>query len=184
MLSQSNAVCPICEQIDQVRKVSSIVSEGESHTQTQGMVPVRWSDQKTYWLPGQYNEYSVTMLAKRLKFPFERPQGFIEWVILFFGSMIFAGLGSVFFIALGKEFLLLYILGLLGLGAVGLSTVLGIIVLVNGSMKRDLDAGQQRYRKALLKYGELYYCYRDDIVFIPGESGFVSPEQMRAFLEE
>jgi len=75
-----------------------------------------------------------------------------------------------------------YISGLFFLALGAILAVLAIISLASGKMKQQSDAEQRQYQRALAKWNTLYYCYRDDIVFVPGESSFASPEQMHAFL--
>ena len=39
-----------------------------------------------------------------------------------------------------------------------------------------------KHATALQRYEQLYYCHRDDIVFIPGESGYMPSDQIDEFL--
>jgi hypothetical protein len=50
--------------------------------------------------------------------------------------------------------------------------------------KRDFDHAQQSYqvaierqKKAHTRWAKMYYCYRDDVVFLPGEKGYVESEE-------
>jgi len=69
----SQIFCPLCGQMDQVRKVTSIVAEGVSETRVQGTKPVSWGG-KTYYLLAEYAGSSATMLAIRLLPPLEKPK--------------------------------------------------------------------------------------------------------------
>lgn len=41
---------------------------------------------------------------------------------------------------------------------------------------------KKKYAKAMQRYESLYYCHRDDCVFIPGESGYAPSAKMEQFL--
>jgi hypothetical protein len=61
-------VCPHCGQLDAVRKVRAIVTEGVSVGHYQSIVPLQWQG-KTYYLPAQRETTSSTLLAQRLAPP-------------------------------------------------------------------------------------------------------------------
>ncbi len=61
-------VCPHCGQLDAVRKVRAIVTEGVSVGQYQSIAPLQWQG-KTYYLPVQRETTSSTLLAQRLAPP-------------------------------------------------------------------------------------------------------------------
>ena len=54
--------------------------------------------------------------------------------------------------------------------------------------KYDRDFHQQteevnsKFAKAVQRYEQLYYCHRDDCVFIPGESGYAPSSKLEEFL--
>lgn len=79
MVTASARVCPRCGQIDAVRKVSSIVSEGITTTPYQGISPLQLGD-KTYLLPALREMTFSTLLTKRLvaQLP-EKPKG-VSWI--------------------------------------------------------------------------------------------------------
>lgn len=65
MLNQSSLVCPQCGQIDAVRKVTSIASEGIQVGEYQATTKLEWGG-KTYYLPTTQGTASKTLLSQRL----------------------------------------------------------------------------------------------------------------------
>ena len=185
----SQISCPRCNQMDQVRKVTSIVTEGVSETRVQGANPVSWGG-KTYYLPVHRAGSSVTMLAKRL-LPPEKPKtlggrfwGALRWGILLAFLGCCGCLGALPLMSMGDSTTgtLGVIAGLFFIALGAILSILAIISLASGKTRQQSDAEQRQYQRALAKWNTLYYCYRDDIVFVPGESSFASPEQLHAFL--
>ncbi len=41
---------------------------------------------------------------------------------------------------------------------------------------------KKKYSRAMQRYDLLYYCHRDDCVFIPGESGYAPSAKIDEFL--
>ena len=186
----SQISCPRCNQMDQVRKVTSIVTEGVSETRVQGTNPVRWGG-KTYYLPAHHAGSSVTMLAKRLLPPLEKPKtlGGRFWgalgggiLLAFLGCCGLSGALSSMSMGDSTTGTLGVIAGLFLIALGAILSILAIISLASGKTRQQSDAEQRQYQRALAKWNTLYYCYRDDIVFVPGESSFASPEQLHAFL--
>ena len=68
MAIQTGPSCPSCAQLDSVRKVTSIVSEGTLVGQYEDSAPVQWQG-KTYWIPVQKSTAFSTVLAQRLAPP-------------------------------------------------------------------------------------------------------------------
>ncbi len=196
-------VCPICGMADRIQKVSAILSEGISKTQLPGSAPIKWQGE-TYWLPSQRQGSSITMLAQRLLPPTFNsvPKGVVNPGRLV-GTGIGVGLG---FLAIGVpltgslfsriaapsnlawySYVILVLFGPFSV-LVGIYILLALVAYFrnrNGIKERDdlvREDANNRDRLARTKYDQLYYCHRDDVVFIPGGSQSVSPEDMHALI--
>lgn len=51
-------------------------------------------------------------------------------------------------------------------------------------LQKIADEEWKTYRRAMDGWGRLYYCRRDDCVFLPGSDDSVPPERMRELLED
>ncbi len=157
--------CPQCDQIDAVSKVSGLVSSGTA-------------------------SYSQTHLASRLDFPFSPPSqpppyespwgcGYVVFII-FAGFVTF--LASLF---AGPDPLPLIIFSVVVF-------VVLVIIVTNRNVrearnrKESVEAAhqrwavaKQRWERAGMVWHKLYYCSRNDIVFLPperpGESTVYAP---------
>jgi len=159
MVSGEVLVCPQCSQNDQIRKVSSVVSGGTSRTEDQlwirGGIPQQYAPIK-----------SETGLAARLRM-IPRPDaetdvsasitvGCVGAVGLFIGAAIIAAIAKS-----GGLF-----------NAFVLFIILGWIVWVVHVFAQRLKANEliaTEWQSMLQFWHELYYCYRDDIVFYEGD---------------
>lgn len=208
------SMCPRCGMADRIQKVSAILSEGISRTQTPGSAPIRLQGQ-TYWLPTQRQGSSITMLAQRLLPPSFNTApttvtspGPISSLVLTLMSVTIGIPVTGFLVSSllsGSE---PYLPGLSTNEPWQVWLVLvffGPLALVSGlSMLRDtlrnwhsMDAKMKQTKIELsrrrqsafsadmlakARYDQLYYCHRDDIVFIPGQTQSVSPEGMHGLL--
>jgi hypothetical protein len=175
------AVCPQCGQIDAVRKVSSIVSEGNTTTDQFGVAPSLTGN--SFYVVGAHGS-STTDLARRLAPRPPRPGGVglrmaLAAIALLVGGLMAGGL-SIFVVA--PEF------GLFGCG----NWVLGILVVTAlltlwpllgiARIRREQKAYDLAMERARGKWSQLYYCGRDDIVFEPGERLVLGVSQLGSYL--
>ncbi len=168
-MSFQGAVCPQCGQIDAVRKVSSVVSEGNTTTQQFGLAPNLTG--RSFYLIGTQGT-STTDLAMRLSPQGRRPGAVglriaLALLSLLAGGVLAIGL-SLF--AVTPEFGLFacgnWVVGILAVTAV--FTVLPLLGIPQAIRKQErYDAALNRAR---VKWTQLYYCARDDIVFDPGRN--------------
>lgn len=156
VLLESYARCPRCGRNDQVRIVSAMVRE-------------------------------QTALASQLTSPEEpdtgrRPNIGIVTVTLFVSTLIFAYLFVVLLSTTSKTNNLgfAFVIPLL------MSIFFGFLFGVERRSARALALRQQelraRWERAMARWQELYYCARDDRVFIPGEHQAVPVAQMHDLL--
>lgn len=150
--------CPRCTQSDQIRKVSTVVREGTA------------SRPSEYWtsgaLPTPYGPVTTrTDLARQLTMP-APPR-----VSRSLGGEIGCGFGVVFilWLVVGSIFAVLRLIPL----AVILDVLLlaGLVVWIVFAVRRhseekDMVAAQNKQWPAMERvWNDLYYCFRDDIVF-------------------
>ena len=200
MATETAPVCPRCGRLDAVRKVTSIVSEGVSTGQYQSVAPVQWQG-KTYYLPVQREVVSSTVLAQRLMPP-RIPEKWNPSILLFVVPFI----GGVVFFWIAKLVINGMLIPLVGIdtavkvvqstdpvvgGCIALSVFLFGCALtfvlfmpyVNSQTKKG-ELLRSIAQRAMQKWMSLYYCSRDDGVFIPGQGRFVPIGQMQSFLYE
>lgn len=176
--------CPQCGQIDSVSKVSALVSSGTA-------------------------SYSRTNLASRLSPPsepvYEDPRSGSGCSIGCFAMLPLFCLGIFIFLIYGYSTLtpqdkadtppsnLLLLLGTPGLiGLISLIILIAILVRNSNEVKEKKEAfasAHPRWQRARSLWNEVYYCSRNDIVFLlpsrPGERKVYAPaSEMERLLYE
>jgi hypothetical protein len=185
--------CPHCGQVDLVQKVSSVTANGTVIGTISGTVPTE-REGRTIYVPTYQQTSMTTELVRRLwapSAPAMRSTGYEAWLI---GFLFLASFGSFSFIGImnttpgvNTGASLWYCLLP---GVVCLFLGIGCTVLYNRStakaaryaISQENLLNQARYSNALSRYNQLYYCYRDDCVFIPGEDRAVSVGDMNSLL--
>lgn len=153
------AVCPQCGQLDAVRKVSSIVSEGSSTTQMFGVAPSLTGS--SFYVVGAHGS-STTDLARRLAPAPQRPGGIglritLAAIALMVGGFMAAGL-SAFVVTpeFGR-----FACGNWVLGIFVTTALLTLWPLVSISrIRREQEAYDLAMERARGKWSRLYYCGR------------------------
>lgn len=200
MLNKSQIVCPKCQRADAVRKVSALVGEGTHAAETSGIAYVQ-AEHGLDVIPVVQTSVSRSALAAKLSPP-KKPtkrSGYGCVGALLMTRMGLALVGSVLLLALfvcTYPFLMtLYQQNnLLFVAAIGLGLALigfmGIWVFRSGWRDaRSTREGRTTYEprladweQAYARWQQLYYCQRDDGVFIPDHGTFVPAEKMDAYL--
>jgi len=217
-ISHSNA-CPKCKSIDQIRKLSTIVTSGTRTTSgvsaTLGETNLAGSQrhhaQGTGYvgsseLSGKAYSASSTLidateqseLAKKLASPrkpkapeLERPE-VDDWFIAMFGVVALVP-------AIAGAALLAKPWGIIG-GIVGFIVgiaISGFLVIQFASpifderrekAEKQFEIEKEKHGKDILawkkakqRWETMYYCYRDDIIFVPGENETAIPDQLIGF---
>ena len=208
ILLEAFARCPKCAKNDKVEKVSAIVAretheirgtsiESETYTDKDGKTRYR-----SYSVP--YSGTQMSVLAQRLSPP-EKPEMGFNWrgcigvVLVLCGVLSLAVSGCQVGFGLltvpisegassGELFNFSSILGILLLPGAILYILLGAFLIkssANSRKKRstklrEVDIPQWEY--AMRRWNQLYYCARDDILFIPGENKAVPVTQMNEYI--
>lgn len=189
--------CPRCSSNDQVQKVSAIVA-----SQTQEISGGSWETQVYVDKKGKkhtedhYTPYSGTqmsVLAQRLSPPEKPDAGFSTGIIIAIGFLMVAGvcgllglftiMSSSLSVALADASF--YVLCITPTFVFG---VLGILLFLVSSISHREKVTQvkqveiPRWEKAMRRWEQLYYCYRDDNIFIPHENVSVAVPQMKTYI--
>jgi len=178
--------CPICKQIDLVRKARAIYETDFSTTEYTEILP---TPPGTNWAPLPVSRQSggPSFLARRLSPP-PKPTlktetsasaGYVTWLltaavgfIILFSSSSASGASPA----------------LVCLGLFLVSPIIASIVQKNSvpqnieQIKKENKDTLERWQRALHRWDQCYYCGRDGVVFIRGESNAVSPEMMPTIL--
>ena len=199
-MRESKVVCPKCGQSDAIRRVSSIVSEGTSYTENKG-VGLGIGQDELQILSGFSDSTSRSMLASALARP-QKPSvpRTAGWLRLFPITRLICAVLILFVSAVCAvvSFPLLYNVyrasPLLILVPVTLFVVIGALMLrwIWVSVRREARIVHEReaayplevqqWEHAVKRWEQLYYCYRDDGVFSPGQSRLSTVDDMNALL--
>lgn len=194
MMEPDEIKCPLCHKDDQIQKVSAIVlkdsheiSGGSIHTQ----VYIDKKGKKQYeddYVP--YNATQVSALAQRLSAPKKPSAGFNWGIILAIGLLGFTAIWMLVTVvalltsssSIDASFFLCCCTPIIFSGGGGV-----FVYLLSESIhrKRVVQVEQielPKWEKAMARWNRLYYCYRDDSVFIPFEDKVVSSSGIRDFI--
>lgn len=167
--------CPKCGKVDRVQKASGIYSSGVSSGRFSGSTWAWDSDGSFVTLSG----HTQTELSRLLSPP-KKPSSLdlagvllvllgLAWCSLFefVGalSVLLAGLGCILMLA-----------GLLGVPLIPL----GLMRIQSRSKGFPIE--KERWETAMRRWESLYYCARDDGVFVPGEMSLIPIGQVQTYL--
>lgn len=167
------ARCPVCKEPDRIEKVSSIVR------QTSGQVVLPRSRR-----PSNF----TTDLSDALRLPARfRPVSLVHSIASIVLSLSIAA--AIVGLAELLEWQSLFEAPQRVLNVMKLTAVpwFGVLVPVIAAWRylRDRHIARQAQSEwdwALNRWESMYYCFRDDVVFVPGENGVEAPERLLDFL--
>lgn len=199
-MRESKLICTKCGRVDAVRKVTSIVNEGTTHTET-NRLGMSISGNKTAFYSGLGSSVSHTGLAATLTAPKKPSQPSREGLSAIFPGCRLTCAGSILGLIILStvcSFPVLYPTyredPLLIFVPVTIFIASAIVLMrwVWLSKQREtqrLREGAAHYsreveqwKRALARWKQLYYCYRDDGVFLPNHAVFVPIAQMKPYL--
>jgi hypothetical protein len=198
-LTRISINCPRCGTMDQVQKVSGVVVAGAytnvvvDNTGGTGA----WNSSSGYSGNSAYNQTSVvtqnyqTALGQRLSAPaYPQNKGSTELGLLTGGLAVFALLVAA--VGFGQVYQMDFSWDAAGYAAVvTLFSILlaGVAGLVGKYwyttyQRHQAEFAQQRrlWQQAMNKWEQLYYCARDDLVYIPGEPQFAPAGHIMDFV--
>jgi hypothetical protein len=182
------ARCPLCKRNDRSEKVSAILKNQTG--QSEGVVPQQrvYQDSKGHSYTQTVNVPVTTVhtsdLARYLASPLPPPavpikSGGINFLLLFSIIVMFIGIILLF----KSNFVLGIIFALIAVG--------GFFLWRSSRRKAqektrqqqsDINNGYKKWKQAISRWEKLYYCGRDDIIFIPGEKTSASVADMFAYI--
>jgi hypothetical protein len=200
-MSKSGVVCPKCGRADAIRKVTSIVSAGTTQYQSVGYGTADIQGE-THYVDTLSHGSASTGLANRLSAP-RRPGkpsdfgcaavlltmrvGMSLVVLVVIGVVSFCSLPLLYESVYRDSNWLILVPILIFAGAVirllwwiGSNVVREVSTIRHNRLNYPSEV--ERWERAMERWRELYYCYRDDGVFIPAQTRFIPVEQLRAFL--
>src|SRR5579885_2591771 len=159
-------VCPHCQQIDQIRRVSTIVGTETSHSRSYHYFPNR-SGGSLLSAMGLLNNLdnargtppfasglsigkSQTELSQQLAPPKHPLSSFNSAppILIRITAYIFIGLAE----------------------------------LIREGLRKQALTAMPRYNRQYALWQQFYYCYRDDGVFLPGQTALMSAQQMQQWI--
>jgi hypothetical protein len=194
-------VCPKCQRSDSIQKVTAIVAHGTKVIEERGGIDID-TEYGMDVLPLTYSSVARSNLARKLAAP-EKPLRSKSYgciAALFISRLGAALVVSMILVALflcsfpflaatyAQNNTLFIIILTAGLGIIGLvlfsSIRAGWRQLQSASEQRNFhDARLQAWEVSYERWQQLYYCFRDNGVFIPGQSSFVPVNQMPDYLK-
>lgn len=199
-MSESRVVCPKCGRADAVRKVSSIVSAGTTYTENQTLgMGIDGKDLEFF--SGFGSSQSRSALASALSCPLKPSSppnggGLRRFPItrLTCAGFLLALIGVcaiVTYLVFFPTYRNVPLFGLLPIALFVSSAVVllrGIWISVQREAHSDHEKAHsypielQRWERAVERWEQLYYCFRDDGVFLPNHAVLVPSAQMKQYL--
>jgi hypothetical protein len=194
------AVCPKCSRADAVRKVTSIFSGETTTTDTRGF-GLTDGEHGFKFIDVYASSTSRSRLTARLCPPGKpgSPSGNPTFYLLLMSRIGIAGVGLAF-LAATLTCASTVLLFTSTAGRLLIFAVLAVFIIVFVLAVRRVISGSwrdrhriweereqypvhyERWQRAYERWQQLYYCARDDGVFLPKEARFVPIEQMEALL--
>lgn len=191
-------ICPRCGRTDAVRKVTSVLAAETVTTDRRGFGST--NDECGLKFVDVYaSSTSHSGLAAKLRPPIEphKPSG--NPTLFLFMRIGFALMGLAFLAATFAcaSMVLLFtstvgrVLIVAELAVFVIVVVLAVRWVISGSwrVRRKIREEREQYstsykcwQRAYERWQQLYYCARDDGIFLPGETRFVAVEQMKELL--
>jgi predicted RNA-binding Zn-ribbon protein involved in translation (DUF1610 family)/flagellar basal body-associated protein FliL len=182
------ARCPLCKRNDRSEKVSAILKNQTS--QSEGVVPQQrvYQDSKgltyTQTINVPVKTVQTSDLSRRLSSPLppsavQLKSGNINYLLVFSIIVMFIGIVLLF----KSNFVWGIIFALIA--------IVGFFLWRSSRRKAqektmqqqsDINNGYQKWKQAISRWDNLYYCGRDDIIFIPGEKTSASVSDMLIYI--
>jgi len=165
-MSEWSDVCPVCKHHDQVQKVTSIVASGSASGQ-----------HSIHGYEGSSS--SQTSLARKLEFdPLKEPAGnagcigmgclsLIALVVAAFAVFVIANTDSREWSQVNVSNAMPMVL-ILSIPVICL-IIIALIVWVRANNRKEFKKSQAAHERLRVPWKRLYYCHRDDVVFLPDE---------------
>jgi len=172
--SEYPSQCPLCHRNDMAQRVSAVIDQGTTITRGNAST-LGVGTNGLFYAPTNITNQSTSALARRFSFPkYPRKLGgtFIMWGIFF--SIVAAMTAGVSIQRVNQGMASLplvisvFLLGLL---------VTGFIVVRTNAARH---VAQQDWVRRASEARAGYYCYRDDVAWLPGSTDAEQPEAFAA----
>lgn len=200
MTGSQHIVCPRCQRSDSVQKVSVVVSKGTNVVGEEGGIYIE-ADYGPDVIPTTYTSVARNARARKLAAPEKplQPQRY-GWIAALFmarlGVTLFVSLMLVTLFFCSYPFLaaiyaqnnsLLISAFVFGMAIIGLTLFWAIRAGWQQShsaakWRKSYDAGVKAWEAGYARWNQLYYCFHDDGVFLPGHSIFVPAARVQNYL--
>lgn len=200
MAGNQRVVCPKCQRSDRVQKVSTIVAQGTKVVEEERGYFVE-TDHGPDFIPSPYNSVARTALARKLAPPAKPPQRKSNGCV---AALFLSRLGAVLLVSLILVMLFfctypflaatytqnnVLFIGVLvfGIAIIGLTLLWAVRAgwkqsRSTAEWNNSYDARVREWEAAYARWKQLYYCFRDEVVFIPGHSTLMAAEQVQNYL--
>ncbi len=188
----AKTTCPVCEQSDQIQKISAIQNAGISTSSMSGPTGgLAYSGGKVGYVGG-YSSLSgttVSRIAGLLRPPTEpvkKGSGCLPRVLFWISMIIlvYAFMFLVIPIMSGRFDNLSTLFGMILIAAAVFLLVVGHNEKKGGDKesREKYEKEKAQWDKAIAKYDRSYYCFRDDQVFDPQTKKHCAPQNLTEFL--
>ena len=182
--------CPICQKDDQLIKASAIV-QGGTHN-ISGQVPVSRTYQDSNGLQERtsYESYHATQqssLAQKLTPP-KKPSSPSKppiFPLIAVGIWTLLMLGQAISSILEGYSILYSVLMFLGIGLIPLALAYFAYQKNLSNFPKQLASANseiQKWEHAMNRWNRLYYCYRDDCIFVIDSTSYSEPSKMKEYI--
>ncbi len=186
--------CPLCHHTDSVYKASELRRQQTSRLS--GFIPVSQTFTNSQGKVSSYTSFSgfsgtqISDLAKALEPPTKprEPKEHSLWMIIGILALGWVGLQAVICVLAGmKQDASAAIFGVVLLGVV----IAGFLWWRNRYKKQSeeykinlekYNRDQERWTRAINRWENLYYCVRDGVIFIPGNSSYAYIDKLIDFI--
>jgi len=172
--SEYQSECPLCHRNDMTQRVSTVIDQGTTITSGNAST-LGVGTNGLFYAPTSITNQSTSALARRFTFPkYPRKLGgtFIMWGIFF--SIVAAMIAGVSLERVTQGMTRLpFLISVLLLGLL----VTGIVVARTNAARQ---VAQQDWVRRASEARAGYYCYRDDVAWLPGSTDAEQPETFAA----
>jgi len=175
--------CPSCYKVDAVQKVSTVVGHGASAISLSGGFGATTASSYATTMGGMHLAGGSRTFQSRMLAPPSAPEYISPWkgivgslilgvIAIFFGVGFIAAMLNSAFVAI------VWLLLLPGWPIYKVLRTSRQAVVA----KQTYEDAVPRWREAMRRWEQLYYCFRCDGAFIPGDSGFIPTSGVTNFI--
>jgi hypothetical protein len=200
----SGLECPKCHRDDNVAKVSAILQR--DIRQTRGQVPVTTvytdsygnTNSDTFW--HNVSATQMSNLSQTLLPPPPPPKNGCGIYMSVIGAIIVACISlNILLIPIATVYALIFqpkgpmpsdqLVAMVAGSLVSLAVVAILIIITYNYLKKDMQYKrkypvlQKAWEESMHRYNLVYYCFRDESIFIPGESKYTTPNHLMELID-